>query len=192
MLWPFILPFQITACALLVVIVLATLAAPFLKWQRLPTFFGMTFLSALVFVPSCTAIMNVVDANRFGVFDYKTFGEVRDFRVERYLPPAARDITVDKYPQGFRARFTITPTELDNYMDEVWRTYGDLSVTKRGTISAMAVVDENSHDRVYGDLGWPYLDDATEVYGPTAANGAGFSIWYSPSKQIAYQRGGYW
>lgn len=192
MLWPIVLPFQITACILLVVILLATLAAPFLKWRRLSTFFGVTLLSTLAFVPSCNTIMKVLDAERFGVFDYKTFGEVRDFRVERYLPPAARDITVDKYAQGFRARFTISQTELDDYMDEVWRLYGDRSVVKRGEMSAMALVDEKSHDSVYGDLGWLYLDDATEIYGPTAGNGAGFSIWYSPSKQMAYQRGGYW
>ena len=30
--------------------------------------------------------------------------DVNDFRVERYLPTAATDITIDKYPQGFRAR----------------------------------------------------------------------------------------
>ena len=192
MLWPIVLPFKITACVLLAVVFLATLAAPLARWRRVPTFVGVMVLSFLAFVPSCTGIMNILDAKRFGVFDYQTFNEVGDFRVERYLPRVARDITVDKYAQGFRARFTISQTQLDAYMDEVWSTYGDQSVVKRGEMSAMELVDKKSHDLYYGDLGWPHLDDATEVYGPTAGNGAGLSVWYSPSKRIAYQRGSYW
>lgn len=59
-------------------------------------------------------------------------------------------------------------------------------------MTAMAIVDAESHELYYGDLGWTYPDDATEVFGPTADNGAGFSVWFSPSKGVAYQRGGYW
>jgi hypothetical protein len=192
MLWPIVLPFQITSCVLLTLIVIATLAAPLAKWKRLPTFFGVLLLSLVAFIPSCAGIMNIVDAKRFGVFNYRTFQEVNDFRVERYLPPAARDITVDKYAQGFRARFTIKQSELDAYLDEVWSLHGERSVVKRGEMSAMKLVDKESHELRFGDLGWAYLDDATEIYGPTAGNGAGFSVWYSPSQGIAYQRGGYW
>ena len=192
MLWPIVLPFQITSCVLLTLIVIATLAAPLAKWKRLPTFFGVLLLSLVAFIPSCAGIMNIVDAKRFGVFNYRTFQEVNDFRVERYLPPAARDLTVDKYAQGFRARFTIKQSELDAYLDEVWSLHGDRSVVKRGEMSAMKLVDKESHELRFGDLGWAYLDDATEIYGPTAGNGAGFSVWYSPSQGIAYQRGGYW
>jgi hypothetical protein len=192
MLWPIVLPFQITSLVLLALIVLATLAAPLLKWRRLPTFVGVLVFSLIAFIPSCVGIMNVVDSRRFGVYNYQTFNEVKDFRVERYLPSAARDITVDKYAQGFRARFTITQAELDAYMDEVWNSYGKWSVVKRGEMSAMALIDRQSHELRFGDLGWDYLDDATEIYGPTAGNGAGFSIWYSPSKRVAYERGGYW
>ncbi|TWU22966.1 hypothetical protein Pla52o_24990 [Novipirellula galeiformis] len=136
--------------------------------------------------------MEVLDTKRFGVFDYETFDEVDDFRVERYLPPDATNITVDKYAQGFRARFKISQTNLDAYLDQVWRSYGDQSVVERGEMSAMRVVDEESHDLYYGDLGWAHLGDATEVYGPMARNGAGFTVWFSPSKGIAYQRGSYW
>ncbi|WP_146410052.1 hypothetical protein [Allorhodopirellula heiligendammensis] len=136
--------------------------------------------------------MDVLDAKRFGVFEYQTFDEVDDFRVERYLPSVAQNITVNKYAQGFRARFSISQEQLDAYMDGVWSKYGDRSVAKRGEMSAMELVDEKSHELCYGDLRWPHLDDATEVYGPTASNGAGFSVWYSPSKRIAYQRASYW
>lgn len=192
MLWPIILPFKITACVLLALIVLATLASPLVKWRRAPTFFVVTLLSFFAFIPSCATVMHFVDAKRFGVFDYASFNDVDDFRVERYLPPAATSITVDKYAQGFRARFTISQTQLDAYLDSVWDSYGDRSVVKRREMSSMDIVDAESHVLYYGDLGWPHLEDATEFFGPTAANGAGFSVWYSPSKGVAYQRGSYW
>ena len=192
MFWPIVLPFKITACILLALTVLVTLAAPLMKLRRTPAFFGALLLSLLAFVPSCAAIMGIVDQKRFGVFDYATFNDVNDFRVERYLPPAASDITVDKYAQGFRARFSISQTELDAYLDSVWDSYGDQSVVERGEMSVMDIVDSESHELIYGDLGWPHLEDATELYGPTAGNGAGFSVWYSPTKGVAYQRGSYW
>lgn len=192
MLWPIVLPFKITVCVLLALIVLATLAAPLVKWRRTQTLIGVTLLSLVAFIPSCAGIMQILDSSRFGVFNCAAFNDVKDFRVERYLPPAATNITIDKYPQGFRARFTISQSQLDAYLDEVWRSYGDQSVVERGEMSAMAIVDAKSHDLYYGDLGWPHLNDATEVYGPTAGNGAGFSVWFSPSEGIAYQRGSYW
>lgn len=150
MLWPIVLPFAITACVLLTLV----FVAPVVKWRRVPTSIGMTLLSLIAFVPSCTGIMRILDADRFGVIEYASFDNVDDFRVERYLPPPATNITVDKYAQGFRARFTISQSQLDAYLDDVWRKYGDR--------------------------------------GPTAGNGAGFTIWFSPSEGVAYQRGSYW
>ncbi|WP_148080025.1 hypothetical protein [Roseimaritima ulvae] len=188
MLWPIVLPSKITACVLLALVFVVTVV----KWRRVPTFIGITLLSLIAFVPSCTGIMRILDADRFGVFEYASFDNVDDFRVERYLPPAATNITVDKYAQGFRARFTISQSQLDAYLDDVWRKYGDRSVVSRGEMLAMETVDEQSHQLYFGDLGWPYLDDANEVHGPTAGNGAGFTIWFSPSEGVAYQRGSYW
>ena len=103
MLWPIILPFQITACVFASVIIIATLAAPLAKLKRLPTFFAMMILGFVGFIPSCSEIMKIIDAKRFGVFSYASFKDVNDFRVERYLPSDAMQITLDKYPQGFRA-----------------------------------------------------------------------------------------
>ncbi|MEM9368917.1 MAG: hypothetical protein AAGD07_23240 [Planctomycetota bacterium] len=192
MFWPVVLPFQVTLGVLCVLIAIATIAAPLLKWRRAPTLVVVSLLSLVAFVPSCAGVMAVLDANRFGVFEYETFHDVDDFRVERFLPPVARSITVDKYAQGFRPRFTISQSELDEYLESVWRSYVDQSVVQRGQVFTMDPVDEKSNQIHYGDLGWPHLEEATEDYGPVARNGAGFSIWYSPSKGIAYQRGSYW
>jgi hypothetical protein len=192
MFWSIVLPFKITFWCIAGLITLATIAAPRIKCKRLPAFLGATLLGVLAFVPSCTAVMHVIDARRFGVFEYATFDDVDDFRVERYLPPTARAITLDKQAGGFRARFKITETELSSYLDELWENGGDRSVVKREEMSAMAVVDPKSHEHQFGDLGWPHLEDATEYHSPTAGNGAGCSIWFSPSEGIVYQRAGYW
>ncbi len=192
MLWPMILPFKITFCCIAGLIALLTLAAPLANRKRLHAFLGAKLLGILAFIPSCTAVMHVIDARRFGVFEYATFDDVDDFRVERYLPPTARGITLDKQATGFRARFQITETELSSYLDELWENDGDRAVVKRGGMFAMAVVDPKSHEHDFGDLGWPHLENATEYYSPTAGNGAGCSIWFSPSEGVAYQRAGHW
>ncbi len=192
MLWPIVFPFQITVCLFALVIIIATLAAPLARLKRLPTFFAMMLLGVVGFIPSCSGIMEVIDAKRFGVFSYASFEDVNDFRVERYLPPDAKQIIIDKYPQGFRARFKISREQLDAYLDELWDTYGEYSAVKRGGVLSMNRIDLESHNLRFGDLGWPHLPDATEYYSPRAANGAGFSVWYSPAEGVAYERAGYW
>lgn len=81
MLWPVVVPFQITACVLLVVLTIATLVAPMLKWKRLHVFLTVGVLCLICFLPLCGAIMRSMDAKRFGVFDYESFADVQDFRV---------------------------------------------------------------------------------------------------------------
>lgn len=192
MLWPVILPIQITAYIIGSLIVTATLVAPLAKWRRQPILLGASLLGMLAFVPSCMGIMSALDARRFGVFGYASFADVNDARVQRYLPPDARNVTVDKYPEGFRARYAITHEELMSYLDELWAKHGDRSVVPRGVMSAAMTVDGESFKLRFGDLGWPPLEGASEYCSPIAANGAGFSVWYSPKERIAYQRTGYW
>ncbi len=192
MLWPIVLPFKITLLCLAALVGIITAIAPALKWKRGKTFLITTLVACVAFIPSCVGIMAVIDTQRFGVFEYDAFGEVNDFRVERYLPPAATAITIEKHPQGFRARFSINEADLMAHLDNLWARYGDRSVVKRGEMHSMSVVDHQSHGLSFGHLGWPPLDGATEYHSPTAANGAGFSVWYSPKQGIAYQRAGYW
>lgn len=192
MLWPIILPCVITFGCLASMVVIVTVAAPVLKSKRGNTFLIATFIAGVTFVPSCMQIMAIVDAHRFGVFEYDSLRDVNDSRVERYLPPTATAITIDKYPQGFRARYSIAEADLIAYLDGLWARDGDRSAIKPGKISSTDVVDRETHKLWFGDLGWPPLDDATPHDGPTADNGAGFQIWYSREKGIAYERAGYW
>ena len=192
MLWTLILPIQITACVIACAIACLTLAAPLVRLRRLPTFLVACLLGLVAFVPSCAGIMKIVDARRFGLFTYDTAADVRDFRVERYLPPTARNITLHKQAQGFRARYTISETELKSYLDDLWARYGHSSIVQRGESLDGEDVPEECHQGVYGDLGWPHLPDAVAFSGPSAANGAGFVVWYSRSRQVAYQLARYW
>ncbi len=47
-------------------------------------------------IPSCVGIMAILDAQRFGTFQCNSGSEVNDFRVERYLPAKARNISLKK------------------------------------------------------------------------------------------------
>ncbi len=192
MLWTLILPIQITACVMACAIVCMTLAAPLAKQRRLPTCLVACSLGLVAFVPSCAGVMKIVDARRFGLFTYETVADVRDFRVERCLPPTARNITLHKQAQGFRARYTISEAELESYLDDLWVRFGHSSMIHRGESLNGKDVPEECHRQVYGDLGWPHLPDAVAFSGPSAVNGAGFSVWFSPSEQTAYELAGYW
>ncbi len=192
MLWTLVLPFKITFSLLAALVVIATAIAPALKWKRGKTFLISALAACLAFIPLFAGVMAFIDTQRFGVFEYATFDDVNDFRVERYLPPAATKITLDKYPQGFRARYTITEPDLIAYLDDIWERYGDQSAVKRGEMHSVSVVDRESHELRFGDLGWPPLDAAIEYHSPVASNGAGFSVWCSPQEGVAYERARYW
>jgi hypothetical protein len=192
MLWPLVLPIEIAFWLIAGIVIATTLLASPLKWNRRKTFLVAASLGIVAFVPSCAAIMSVLDKHRFGVFQCSTFGEVDDFRVERYLPPTARDITLDKYAAGFRARYRIREDELQAYLDDLWARYGDRSTTTRRELQNDPIADPETFNLHFGDLGWPPLAKAKEYQGPVAGNGAGFSIWYSKSEGIAYERAGYW
>jgi hypothetical protein len=155
-------------------------------------FLASGLLSLVTFIPSCCVVMRVIDARRFGVFEYAVFDQVSDWRVERYLPPGARGITLEKRAGEFRARYTIDEVQLRAYVDASWHRFGDRSVTKRVDVSSRRVTSSDELRDRFGDLGWPPLEDARELVGPSAPNGAGFQVWYSPSQRTAYETAGYW
>jgi hypothetical protein len=192
MLWPILLPLEVTFLLLAGIVVAMTLMAPLLKWKRGKTFLIAALLGSVAFIPSCAAIMTTLDKHRFGVFEYSSYDEVDDFRVERYLPPTSTDITLEKSASGFRAKFRIKESDLIAYLDDLWSRYGDRSAVTRAESPNGSVVNPDEFKLRFGDLGWPPLLDAHEYRGPVARNGAGFSIWYSKSKGLAYECAGYW
>lgn len=120
MLWPLILPFKITFWSFAGIVIVLTLFSPKLKWGRPTTFILSSVLAALLFIPSCAGVMMIVDSVRFGEFKYATYEEVDDVRIRRYLPPAARKISLEKHSPGHCARYSITELELRDFLDGLW------------------------------------------------------------------------
>ncbi len=178
MLWPLILPAIITFWTLVGLLVVVTAAAPRFGRKRLRVLAWGILVALVAFVPSCTALMSAIDQYRFGVFTYSDFQSVNDFRVERYLPEPATEITVDKYAQGYRAKFTISKQALDDWHDQFWERYGRYSVIPRASNETPKPIHADEFNMYFGDLGWPAPYDAIEYAGPRADNGAGFTIWY--------------
>lgn len=183
---------EITCIAALALVILATFVAHARGKRTGRVFAWCLLLAAIVFVPSCASVMYVLDGFRFGVFHYPTFEAVRDSRVERYLPPPARDITINKYPQGYVARFSIGQDELDRWFDDYWNTYAERSATKRGEVVSPMKSPPAKFDAALQIAPGSYTGDWIEFVGPSARNGAGFVLWYNSDASIAYQRGGYW
>jgi hypothetical protein len=70
MLWPFVLPFQITISLLVALVALLTALAPIVKWKRGKMFGISLAFGCLAFIPSCMGIMAIIDSQRFGTFQY--------------------------------------------------------------------------------------------------------------------------
>ena len=135
---------------------------------------------------SCIAILAIIFSFSFGVFTYANYQEVCGHNVRGCLPEAATDITVEKSDHHHAARFRISKDALDAWHDDFWIKYGHGSrVKKDDSIS-------NFFDLTFAHLGWTEPEDAEYYFGPDARMGPGYSLWFSPSKQVAYLYFGYW
>ncbi|MCH8514460.1 MAG: hypothetical protein LAT83_22785 [Kiritimatiellae bacterium] len=158
-------------------------------WKTFRTSFG---IACLAFIPSCALIATILDTQRFGVFEYASFDATNDFRVHRYLPPSARDITVHKYASGHRAKYTIEEEALRAFLDDLWRSGGNRSAVFRDELRDGAPAAEDEVASIFEDLGWPDFGEAIRLTGPIADNGAGATYFYNQSTRTAYHDAGYW
>lgn len=193
MLWPIVLPFKMTFWALAAIVILLTTAAPALKWRRAKTFWLSLLYAVVAFVPSCTGIMLVVDEFRFGTFEYATIQDIDDFRARRNLPPAAKDIVMHKQAIGYRARYSISASELQDYLDRLWEQYGEASVSKRDErFDRDPVIYQEIQAHLFSDLGWEPLENPAVFYSPTEADGGGATYYFDSNAGVVLQRTGYW
>jgi len=193
MLWPIVLPFKITLGLLAAIVVLLTALASALKWKRGKVFGVASLVACLAFVPSCTGIMAIVDSQRFGTFQCENFADVNDFRIERYLPTQARDITLNKCAQGHQATYSISESDLRDYLDGQWDRYGQDSASSREELNDGSRVSADAYDFQfdYDDLGWPAFD-AVRFHSPVEEDGGGAIYYFDPATGTAYHRAGYW
>jgi hypothetical protein len=192
MLWPFILPLQLTATGLVVAVIAFTVLAPKVGWKRTTAFPLGALLAILAFVPSCTGVMFALDQIRFGRFEYQSYSEITDFRAQRYLPPSAVAISMYKHPQGYKAKYSIAETDFHKYLDELWEKYGQYSAVER---HGFAGEDEPPYPEEfdqYAEQEWPPLKNAITYYSPTESDGGGAEYLYDKDAGIVYQTTGYW
>jgi hypothetical protein len=192
MLWPLVLPFQITSCILAVLIAAGTMITPVRKWGRPKTFGVLTITSFVLFIPSCIGVTSIVDAYRFGTFQYAAYTELQDFRVERFVPEKARNITVSKYATGHKAKYTISEQELSAYLDQLWEAHGKQSAIPRKDLKGQVVVAPQTIQADFSGLDWPLLENAVEYHSPVEADGGGATYYFSRESSIVYHRAGYW
>jgi hypothetical protein len=188
MFWSAILPFKITVAMTVIVVVMATVLSPRWRVRRSRMLAWSLLIACLAFVPSCVMIQAAVDLVRFGEFHYDEFDDIHDWRVERYLPDAARDITLVKSGSGFLARFTIDQASLDDWNARMWKLY-EAEIGRPRPAEDDVLGDP---DRKFDELGWQQLQDFVEYAGPYELDWGGPSIWYSPTEQLAYEWCGYW
>ncbi|MCA9238646.1 MAG: hypothetical protein KDA37_00525 [Planctomycetales bacterium] len=189
MLWPVVLPAEITFWTLVGLVLVATLAA---RTKRGAAFALASLLAVFAFVPSCIGIQAIVDARRFGTFEYDDYSRVQDFRVERYLPPAAEKITLKKHPQGYVAKYEISESELAAYLDGLWERYGHLSASTRDQLDDGTTVSYESFALSFQAVDWPPLKSATSYHSPVESDGGGASYYFDVESGVVYQHAGYW
>mgnify|MGYP001551322559 CR=1 FL=1 len=195
MFWPIVLPFTLTFCSLVAIVAAIAMFAPKLKWKRGKAFLLSSVLALVAFIPSCSGIKFVVDAFRFGDFEFETFGDVNDLRAERYLPMTATQITMHKpnHGNGYRARYFISKSDFMAYLDDLWDEYGDFSAVERGGFSDEgSLATQDDLNRIFGDLEWEPLGNAIVYYSPRKANGRGATYYFDSETGIAFQRTAYW
>lgn len=192
MFWPVVLPFQITIALLAVFVFASTAFAPTIKWKPSRMFAISLGIGCMAFVPSCVIIETVIDSQRFGTFQYASASEVNDFRVERYLPPRATNITLKKNGSGYCAKYTISKADLVSYLDAVWGTYGKLSTTPRDRLRNGVEIPQGFHDSRLADSNWTMISNPIVFDSPDQGNGAGATYYFDPATDTVHQVADYW
>jgi hypothetical protein len=191
MLAPIILPLQLTLllfAAITVVVVSRGKSGE----KRVQRFLVCFFAGIILFVPVLFGVGYLVDSVRYGEFHYADGSKIRD-RKYIELPRKATDITVHKYASGHEARFTVSEADLKSWLDEYWRTHPWVRKPEvRDNEPEAQPMSAEEFARQFGRHNWEFMSDLKRYPGPTSARGGGFTLWHSPSRNVAYLAAGYW
>lgn len=190
MFWVIVLPFKITCWVMLGFIAMMTLIAPIFKWKRLPTFFFSVVAAGILFIPVCSRIMAYLDSKRFGVFEFTSVNQIDDPHIDWAIPQAATEITIEKYGQGHRAKYTISESELRSFIEQRWASYPNPAVTKEEWYER-GKADAETMEFNFGHLPWSQLNDPIELNGPMAGDGAGVTYYFEDTSNTVYHRASY-
>jgi len=194
MFWPAILPFKITFWlffAFLVSTFVYAIRSNRRTWKVVCSAIGVALIS---FIPSCIGVGLVLDNFRFGPFHHATFGDVNDFRIERYLPTESLNIDLFKNHNGngYRAKYEITHSQLQNYVDDMWERWGEYSAISRSDLTEPKTKYSELALSEFTELEWS-LEGEVEVYhSPVEGDGGGATYYHDPKTGVTLQRAGYW
>ena len=189
------LPVKITFWLLVGLVIVLTLVAPYLKWRRTRTFLFGSLVAVVAFVPSLFGVSSVVDTFRFGHFQHASFADVNDFRIERWLPPDATDISLFKNygGNGYRARFTISEEKLIEYLDELWQAHAHQSAIQRHEFSHDGKeTSGTAHFDQFQIIGWNPIAVSIVYHSPVEGDGGGATYYHDRNSGVTLQRAGYW
>lgn len=191
-----VLPFQITAVLFLVVLVVSNL------WVRKGKFVVLSLLAGvLLFIPSCVGVMAVVDAFRYGKFEYATASEInQDPYIE--LPPNAKQIVLHRNSGRHIARFEIGTEELLAWLEKMRALRPDLNpkqiqdkafevADKRGRKEMLASRSDWFADEFF-ETEWEFDPEMRKYHVMRSDRGGGYSVWHAPDSGVAYLNAGYW
>lgn len=187
MFWTLLLPLGISTVLAGCLATAAIIMARRSGWRQHLVSALVIVAATLAIVPMAAVIMPVVDAYRFGRFHYGSSAEINDWRVERYFPTTATDITIDKDRGGFRANYHIAKKDLIAFVDAEWDQSKGTSVYTREQAGQIS----HSWDELR-NLGMTSSSNFIKFVGPIKSNHAGFVLWYDESHERAFHSAGYW
>lgn len=188
MLAPIVLPFQITA-----VVFIVALVGLGILLRRKTAFAIVLMLSFVLFIPSCAGIAFIVDAFRYGQFEYTSAAEIRDHYVD--IPMNASSVTLHKYSSGHEIRFNCEPEELAAWTEAVDSRRKDAFDYRPFKLDEGAISNDSrkqSFESLFGRRGWSMPDDVVCYKGWRSRRGSGFDVWYSLENKTEFVRAGYW
>ncbi len=191
MLWPFILPAQITFGILLALFIAAVIVARKYRKAGKVAYFGCVIFM-LAFKPCCMGVQALIDPYRFGVFEYAGHDLIGDARVKRNMPEAATAIIVDQGTFYFRARYTVDQKTVEAWFDKQWALHGGTSITQRAPNATLSESDRKYRLEDFAVLGVTIPANAVVYEGPCQGNGRGFTLFYDTANSTAYQVMFYW
>ena len=202
MFWPATQPMDATIALFTTFAIIAICVIPVFsvlfrcRWWKLALF--SMLMAFLMLPPSCTALWKEIDKARFGRFDYHRFEDVKDFRIERYLPPKATKISLYKHfdGNGYVARYEISEEDLLEYVDDLWEQYGEYSAIPRedlgeGTrITSEPMIDRDVMLTLVNEL--PFETVKRRCSSPYEGDGGGARYYFIPETGLVLQFSGYW
>ena len=192
MFWTAVLPFQITAWICVVLVILVSIWAVNSKRPFLKTSLISFAVIIVCFVPSRVGVSIVVDQYKFGHFEHDSFTDVKDFRIERYLPTNAKKISLYKSfgGNGYRAKYEIPGDQLESYLDDLWDQFGKYSALPRSQSTEQTADSFDLSEFSKFDV---ILTGKISIYlSPTEADGGGARYYYCPESGVALQSASYW